>query len=43
MRGGGKIIFILFCFSVVFAQKRILIRCDDIGLCHSVNVAAEKL
>jgi len=43
MRGRVKIIFILFCFSVVFAQKRILIRCDDIGLCHSVNVAAEKL
>ncbi len=41
--------FFLFSF-ISFAQKDnaadqipVLIRCDDIGMCHSVNMAAEKV
>lgn len=34
----------LFITSVLFAQQEkipVLVRCDDIGMCHSVNVAAK--
>ncbi|MEO7983121.1 MAG: ChbG/HpnK family deacetylase, partial [Bacteroidota bacterium] len=39
---------ILFLFSLrSFSQKEnkipILIRCDDIGMCHSVNMAAKQV
>ena len=41
------ILFCLFFFSFLsFAQKDkadILIRCDDIGMCHAVNMAAKKV
>ena len=37
----------LFLSSVAFSQSTnqipLLIRCDDIGMCHSVNLAAEKV
>lgn len=39
-------IFLFLISSIAVAQKEkipILIRCDDIGMCHSVNVAAEKV
>ncbi len=40
--------FILLIFSSSYSQekdmqKEVLIRCDDIGMCHSVNMAAEEL
>ncbi|HYM94249.1 MAG TPA: ChbG/HpnK family deacetylase [Chitinophagaceae bacterium] len=42
-----SVIIIAFLFSsTAFAQKdktAILIRCDDIGMCHSVNVAAKEV
>lgn len=41
-----NIIFVLFLsVSILYPQekKELLIRCDDIGMSHSVNVAAEKL
>ena len=46
-----SIVIINFLFSsIVFAQKDkgadkipILIRCDDIGMCHSVNIAAKEV
>jgi hypothetical protein len=44
-----SIVIITFLFSSIsFVQKdklasKILIRCDDIGMCHSVNVAAKKV
>ncbi len=44
------IIIALFFSSISFAQKDkpadkipVLIRCDDIGMCHSVNVAAKQV
>jgi predicted glycoside hydrolase/deacetylase ChbG (UPF0249 family) len=41
------ILLAIFSSSLVLAQKEqpipILIRCDDIGMCHSVNLAAEKV
>jgi predicted glycoside hydrolase/deacetylase ChbG (UPF0249 family) len=41
------ILFYLISSVAVFAQKaegaKLLIRCDDIGMCHSVNQACEKL
>ena len=46
MRLSLWIAFSLYAF-IPFAQTRqpipILIRCDDIGMCHSVNVAAERV
>ncbi|OGU34598.1 MAG: hypothetical protein A2068_04010 [Ignavibacteria bacterium GWB2_35_6b] len=33
----------VFMFSQVNAQTKLLIRCDDIGMCNTVNAAAEKL
>src|SRR5438128_1672428 len=38
----------LLLSSLLFAQNQtdkipVLIRCDDIGMCHSVNVAAEEV
>ncbi len=33
----------LFQFSRVEAQTKLLIRCDDIGMCHAVNMATMKL
>lgn len=41
-----SIVIIAFLFSsIAFAQNKtqILIRCDDIGMCHSVNVAAKQV
>jgi predicted glycoside hydrolase/deacetylase ChbG (UPF0249 family) len=40
--------FAIFLSAIVFAQDNttkipVLIRCDDIGMCHSVNVAAERV
>lgn len=40
------VIINIFLSSISFAQKEkipILIRCDDIGMCHSVNVAAKEV
>lgn len=41
------LIIAFFVSSISFAQKSdkipILIRCDDIGMCHSVNMAAEQV
>lgn len=45
-----RFVFILSVFVVVLyistpmlAETRLLIRCDDIGMCHTVNMAAKKL
>jgi len=32
-----------FKFSQVGAQTKLLIRCDDTGMCHAVNIAAKRL
>ncbi len=42
------LILSFFCSSFCFAQKDanripVLIRCDDIGMCHAVNVAAKEV
>jgi chitin disaccharide deacetylase len=38
------VIFVLiFASSQANAQTKLLIRCDDIGMCHTVNMAVEKL
>lgn len=47
MRYAIVIFILLFCTTSI-AQKNnnvvpVLIRCDDIGMCHSVNVAAEEV
>lgn len=39
----GIICWMLIQTSQLSAQTRLLIRCDDIGMCHSVNLAAKKL
>ncbi len=33
----------LIVFSTANAETKVLIRCDDIGMCHTVNMAAKKL
>jgi predicted glycoside hydrolase/deacetylase ChbG (UPF0249 family) len=45
-----RFVFILLVFVVVFyassslfAETKLLLRCDDIGMCHTVNMAAKKL
>ncbi|MGD8779761.1 MAG: ChbG/HpnK family deacetylase [Ignavibacteria bacterium] len=37
------IFMIIFTPSQANAQTKFLIRCDDIGMCHTVNMATEKL
>ena len=34
---------LMFNIREVDAQKRVLIRCDDTGMCHAVNMALKKL
>ncbi|MDZ7820502.1 MAG: ChbG/HpnK family deacetylase [Candidatus Marinimicrobia bacterium] len=36
---------LIFCISGSFAKENtiLLVRCDDIGMCHAVNVAAQEL
>ena len=37
------IIVLMFASSQANAQTKLLIRCDDTGMCHTVNMAVEKL
>jgi len=39
----GILSWMFFQSSQLDAQTRLLIRCDDIGMCHAVNMAAKKL
>jgi len=46
MKKTALILIILFSLSGLFAQDEIttlMVRCDDIGMCHAVNVAAKEL
>jgi chitin disaccharide deacetylase len=45
MKISTMFILILACVSLVFGQKSstLLIRCDDIGMCHAVNEAITKV
>lgn len=41
-----SILLVLFSLSGLFAQDKmttLMVRCDDIGMCHAVNVAAKEL
>ena len=45
----SSVVFLLIVLSLVFmspqinAQTKLIIRCDDIGMCHTVNMAVEKM
>lgn len=36
-------VLVLYISSPLLAETRLLLRCDDIGMCHTVNMAAKKL
>lgn len=36
-------VVVLYISSPMFAETKLLLRCDDIGMCHTVNMAAKKL
>jgi len=36
-------VVVFYVSSSLFAETRLLLRCDDIGMCHTVNMAAKKL
>jgi predicted glycoside hydrolase/deacetylase ChbG (UPF0249 family) len=36
-------VVVLYISSPILAETRLLLRCDDIGMCHTVNMAAKQL
>ena len=46
MKKAVSFLMLIVMFSSVFAQTdkaTLMVRCDDIGMCHAVNVAAKEL
>jgi predicted glycoside hydrolase/deacetylase ChbG (UPF0249 family) len=37
------VVVVLYISSPMLAETRLLLRCDDIGMCHTVNMAAKEL
>jgi predicted glycoside hydrolase/deacetylase ChbG (UPF0249 family) len=36
-------VFVFYASLSLFAETKLFLRCDDIGMCHTVNMAAKKL